>query len=129
MSLENFDFPFHRVSTQYPDRGNRVKLGNNWSHTVRPHTPAARTFKLSFPVLKYFDDGHVTTGREAQIDLAKLESFYLAHEMHETFLYEHPVHGILPVKFKTPLVIPEGTVAGDGAVENVSIELEEQLTL
>jgi len=126
MALKVFNFPYHKAATRYPDRGNKMTLGGNWDYTIKPNTPAARTFQLSFSAMKYFDPFAVLSLREQQISMAALEAFYEEHETHTAFVYPHPQHGDVVVKFSAPLEIPTGVTGGDGAVLNISTSLKEQ---
>ena len=54
MSAEIFDFPFHRVSTRYPE-GASVQFGSSWIYTAKLNAPDQRHFELSFPQgMQYF---------------------------------------------------------------------------
>ena len=52
--MELFDFLYHRVRERYPDRQNQVQLGGGWTYTIKPATPPAREFTLTFPAMRYF---------------------------------------------------------------------------
>jgi hypothetical protein len=125
MAAQIFDFPYHKVKTRYFKRGLSVTLGNGWDYSATPHTPAVRIFTLSFQTMKYFDTAYTTTGKEAQIDMAKLETFYQTHEQYAEFLYPHPIYGNILVKFNAPLEIPEGITGGEGALGAFSLEFKE----
>lgn len=123
-----FDFPYHKVSTSYPDDGYKAKLGNSYNYTAPPPAPSQRVFKLKFKVLKYFTnaDGTINTTTQAQLNLGALEVFYQAHKQHASFSYLHPVYGEVTVKFSKPLEIPEGADGGMGVYENIEVEFTEQ---
>ena len=111
-----FDFPYHRVSTQYPTEGTNLKLGGSWDYNSKPSSPAQRVFTLDFKILKYFVSGGVLdTTTEAKINLGALELFYRAHLLHTEFFYPHPVYGVLRVKFQKPLEVPMGLEGGGGS--------------
>jgi len=126
MALQTFNFPYHSVQTEYPNRGLSVALGGGWEYTVKPNTPIAVDLTLTFAAMKRFDEGLVLTDRQEDISLARLETFYREHEMHEYFLYEHPNLGNMVVKFSAPLVVPPGTIGGDGAVLNLTFRLKQR---
>lgn len=127
MSGQIFDFPYHKYAMAYPNRRPGVKLGGNWSYTSKPNTPVTRTFKLLFPLFKWFflEGGVPDLTTEPDINLGRLQKFYEDHEMWDSFLYEHPTQGVVAVKFKAPLEIPEGTSNGNGAVLGITLEFEE----
>lgn len=124
--MATFNFPYHSVETEYPNSGTQIKLGNSYAYTAPPEAPDQRLFKLSFPLLKYFEvNGAIDSSVEPQINLAALELFYNLHKMSATFTYPHPVYGELACKFNKPLKIPKGIPGGGGAVPNIDVELIE----
>lgn len=54
MAMKQFNFPYHTQSTEYPESGTRVQLGNSYVFTAPPSGPDMRRFRLSFPTMKYF---------------------------------------------------------------------------
>jgi hypothetical protein len=62
-----------------------------------------------------------------QYNLAVLEKFYQDHKLYKTFQYQHPIYGLMSVKFNSPLKIPEGTKGGIGWVPDIAVELIEVL--
>jgi len=125
MAIQTFDFPMHKVAVEYPARGKAVTLGNNWDYTVKSHTPVAKKFMLNFTAMRFFDPLKTLTAQEEQYSLQALEDFYLAHELHETFLYPHERYGAIAVKFFQPLVIPEGITAAEGLHSGIQIVLKQ----
>lgn len=129
MALQRFDFPYHQTGLKYPDRNPNIKLGNNWAYTVRPHAPASREFILKFPLLKWFEDAEIAglETRFKQLCANLLEDFYAAHETHEPFIYAHPRHGDLIVRFMEPINIPPGKPGDNGCIKEFQIILKEQI--
>lgn len=124
--MARFNFPYHRVSTKYPNSGTQIQLGRSYVYTAPPEAPDQRRFVLKFRALKYFlVNGVVDQVTNAEINLGALELFYNLHKMHATFTYPHPVYGDLACRFARPLEIPDGTEGGSGVVENIEVELIE----
>lgn len=129
MALQRFDFPYHSVGTRFPNRSNKITLGGNWDYTTRPKTPPSREFTLKFGVVKFWDDAEVPTlsAREKSYCANLLEDFYAAHETHEPFIYEHPRHGDLIVKFLKPLDFRPGAAGDEGIIRDFQLVLKEVL--
>lgn len=127
MALELFDFDYHTPTTKYPDTGGRMKLGNSYTYTVAPTAPDQRIITLHFTQMVYFCDpetGDPDLTTSPAINFNRLEAFYQRHRLHADFNYEHPVYGMLVVKFSKPLETP--TTRRGGYTEPFTIELEEQ---
>jgi hypothetical protein len=125
MALQVFNFPMHKVSVEYPARGKAVTLGNNWDYTVKSHTPVAKKFTLTFAGMKFFEPTKILTAFQKRYSLQALEDFYLAHELHDSFLFEHERYGSVVVKFMQPLVIPEGLTGADGVHTGIQVSLKQ----
>jgi hypothetical protein len=126
--VEVFNFPHHQVQHSYPKRNSQVDLGGGWTHTIKPNSPPARTFKLSFNAMKYFldDDGLVSELIKPEINLLALEKFYQAHETYKAFEYEHYLHGVLVVMFSAPFETPKLLKEGNGVSQGFTLEFKEQ---
>lgn len=122
-----FNFPYHKVSTEYPESSFRAQLGNSYQFTAPPTAPDQRIFILKFNMLKWFTVAGGGLNRTAwpEINLALLDDFYNAHKLHATFTYKHPIYGDLNCRFNKPLKIPEGVEGGDGAVKDIQLEFIE----
>lgn len=125
--METFPFVYHRVQTENPESGMRVQLGGSYIFTTTPTDPDQRKFTLTFPTMKYFlDDSNVLDGNvNLGYNMYALIKFYQRHKLHNSFNYEHPVHGVVEVKFAKPLIEPEGLPNGYGAVKEFNVELIE----
>lgn len=125
--METFNFPYHTVQTTNPESGLRGQFGGSYVFTAPPTDPDQRIFDLHFPVMRFFLDnlGELDSLTEATYNMYTLILFYQRHKLHESFYYNHPVHGQLIVRFNSPLVEPKGLPGGGGAVEGFDIQLME----
>lgn len=125
--MEEFIFIYHQVETINPETGFRGQFGNSYTFTSEPTAPDQRTFKLSFQGMKFFFDenGDIISDVFPERNMKTLIEFYHEHKLHKNFLYNHPVHGNMTVKFNKPL--PEPKTIGDGiaVVDNFEVELIE----
>lgn len=127
--MDTFNYSYHRQSTAMPQNGFRLQFGTSYVFTAKPDAPDQRVFTLFFTGMQYYlhDDGTVDGSTGAGINnVHALYTFYAAHGLWDTFIYPHPVFGNVTVKFKDPLVVPEGIVGGGGVVGDFQITLEEQ---
>lgn len=127
MALALFDFPYHRVETENPESGFRGQFGGSYVFTAPPSDPDQRTFTLYFATMKFYTtgDGLIDDISNPHINMMTLINFYKEHKLYKSFQYNHPVHGLMEVKFNKPLKEPQGMVGGDGAVEPITIQLIE----
>lgn len=127
MALETFNFPYHLFSTQNPESGLRISLGNNYTFTSPSESPDQRSFTLRFAAMQFFLDseGNIDENEEPEINMMTLIRFYQAHKLHKSFIYPHPIHGELEVKFNSPLNEVEGIPNGNGVTQPVEIQLIE----
>lgn len=126
--METFIWNLHTQSTEYPE-GFTAKLGNSYEFAAEPTSVDQRVFKLYFKTMRYYTLANGTTIDATQvpvINMAALEAFYKVHRMWKTFLYPHPVYGTVQVKFRKPLMIPQGIEGGGGAVQPFGLEFTEQ---
>lgn len=126
--MEVFNFPFHKCRTKYPDSGAKVQFGRGWVFAATPEAPPSREFNLTFKGMTYFveSDGRTIDDYTwPALNMKRLEDFYLRHQTHKSFWYEHPVHGFLKVRFQTPLDIPDVHEGGGGVVQELQIQFKE----
>ncbi|KGM36127.1 hypothetical protein [Inquilinus limosus] len=126
--METFNFPRHKFRTQYPESSFRVQFGNSYTFVSKPSAPDQRLFILTFQLVKYYVNG--AGQADASIvgeatNAAALDGFYARHRLYEKFIYPHPVYGNVVVRFQKPLEIPDGIEGGDGAIENLEVQLLE----
>lgn len=127
MPLNSFDFPYHTVETENPESGFRAQFGGAYTFTSPPTDPDQRLFTLHFPTMKYFldENGQLDETIRPEINMYRLIKFYQQHKLHASFLYSHPVHGMLECKFQDPLKEPEGIPGGNGAVKEFTLRFVE----
>lgn len=125
--MTQFVWMMHRVTTEYPETGFRVRLGNSYQYSAPPSAPDERKFILKFPLLKYYLDseGVIDKTVNVPLNMAALEEFYNNHKLHAIFDYPHPIYGMVPCKFNKPLKVPEGLENGDGALGSFELEFIE----
>lgn len=125
--METFPFSYHRVQTDNPESGMRVQLGGSYVFTSAPTDPDQRKFTLTFPTMKYFLNSSNVLDETINptYNMYNLIKFYQRHKLHNSFMYDHPVHGSLEVKFAKPLIEPEGLPNGFGSVKEFNVELIE----
>lgn len=126
--MDNFDFDYHVVKTQWPDNAEKMQFGNSYMFTSKPRGPAQRLFILTFPGMKRYlnSDGSMDATTNPKLNYTRLENFYAAHQCWASFNYSHPVYGTLVVKFAKPLADPDPIPEGDGALGAFEIQLLEQ---
>lgn len=126
--METFDFPYHTVEGENPESGFSAQMGGSYVFSVPPTDPDQRVFTLHFPVMKYYTDsnGLADSSVDPKLNMLALLNFYYAHKQWKSFIYNHPVHGPLEVKFKKPCPEPDGIEGGFGAVKEFQVVLVEQ---
>ena len=125
--MEEFEFPYHTIETVNPESGFRGQFGNSYIFTAEPTAPDQRTFKLGFTGMKYFlnSGGNLDSTINADRNMKTLIDFYHEHKLHKNFLYNHPVYGMLTVKFNKPLPEPKTIGTGFMVVGEFEVELIE----
>jgi hypothetical protein len=125
--METFPAQFFSFSTQYPQSGTRIQLGNSYQFDAPPPAPDQRVFALQVQGMGYFTDsnGDIDVAYEPGRNLAVLESFYNRHKRAYSFIFPHPVYGPVVCKFLQPLQIPQGLPGGNGLVQPIELELIE----
>lgn len=128
MSLEDFNFPFHKVGTgENPTTGVNIQLGNSYVFTAPSPNPDQRIFKLRFPAMQlYFDSSdNLVDNVNVENNFYALYQFYQRHKLYKSFNYEHPMHGLMVVKFSKPLPDVQFENGGHGVSEDFTVELIE----
>ena|SRR5687768_6346921 len=125
--LSGFIWKYHRYSTDYPESGFQMELGGSYQFTSEPDGPDQRLFTLHFETMRYFTDssGNVDATISPELNFLALENFYKEHRRWKSFTYDHPIYGLVKVRFAKPLRTPKGILGGDGALEPFSIDLLE----
>lgn len=127
MALETFDFPYHSFSTENPDSGFRLQFGQSYIFSVPPTDPDQRKITLTFRGMQFFTNtsGILDETINPQRNMFNLIKFYQRHKLYKSFKYQHPVHGLIEVKFNKPLKEEDVIDGGYGVVKEFSIELIE----
>lgn len=125
MSLEQYDFIYHKVSHRYRDRSTRLSLGNQWDYVSKPTTPVSRIFTLKYSVMKFFENPQLLSPLERRYSADHLDEFYQRHETWKEFLFQHHKFGNVVVRFDQPLELPEGLTGADGAIQPFTVTLRE----
>jgi hypothetical protein len=129
MAGQTFNFPYHKVRTEYPESTTNIQFGKNWVFPIKPNAPDQRTFVLTMRGMQYFLNGvdplpdpTIVPERNAKA----LSNFYETHQQWDTFIYPHPVYGNITCRFKNPLRLPEGIDGGTGLLPEFEIVLIEE---
>lgn len=125
--METFPITMFRFGTKRPETGQRMQLGGSYVYTEPPSGPIQRVFELKIPGLQYFLDqaGLLDLTQEVHRNMAVLEAFYEEHQLHKSFLFDHPVYGQITCKFNAAMPTPQGIPDGNGMVEDLDINLIE----
>lgn len=125
--METFPATFFAFSTRYPESGTRLELGRSYLYTQAPDAPDQRLFTLSLQGMCYFLDQEGAPDLLTQLgrNMFVFEDFYLAHRLHKSFLFQHPLYGETTCKFNQPLQTPEGVTGGGGVLPTFNVELIE----
>lgn len=101
-----FDFPYHVPMDEYPQSGFNVQFGRGYAFASAPRGPDQLIFHLSFEAMFfwYAADG-VTLDAAVQpaLNARRLQVFYETHRMYEVFTYQHPIRGLVNVRFNKPM--------------------------
>ena len=126
--MATFNFPMHRVSTEYPESSNTLKFGGGYQFATKPNAPDQMIFKLSFDGMWYFlnSSNVLDAAVNPTRNMRALEIFYETHRMYEIFVYPHPTRGNQNVRFNKPLIVPEGVINGYGLVQPFGLEFIHQ---
>ena len=127
MSLQTFPATFFTYSTDYPNSGQRIQLGNSWQFDSPSPAPDQRIFRLKLQGMTYFlnANGTINSSINPGRNLALLEQFYTQHRLATRFTLNHPVYGARTCKFNQPLKIPNPLPGGSGVFPEFEVELIE----
>lgn len=125
--MATFPFPYFSVGDEYPESSTKVRFGRGYSFTSAPKGPDQIMFILSFEGMWFFVDeaGDVDETIEADRNMKALIDWYELYRCHAPFDFEHPLHGLVSVKFDKPLAW-KLVKNGRGLVEPFEIRLELQ---
>lgn len=103
--MQTFDFPYHRVTDEYPESSMILRFGRGYAFASKPRGPDQLVFHLEFPAMYWFTqaDGTIDRTIKGQLNFAKLQDFYEYHRMYEPFTYVHGSRGSLTCRFSKPI--------------------------
>lgn len=130
-SLERFIWVNHNFATKYQEPFSRVQSGNNQGFVVKSEVKPVRYLTLRFPILSIKEpEDTIKSGLNftPHLDFNALKAFYLRHQSHSNFIYEHPVYGDMVVRFAKPLSMPKKNESSTGTVQGFTLELIEVVT-
>jgi hypothetical protein len=127
MALQEFDFPYHSFETVNPESGFRGQFGGSYTFSSKPVAPDQRLFKLGFEGMRWFTDntGVLDVSASVETNMLRMVRFYEEHKLHKSFNYNHPIYGMLVVKFNKPLPEPKVIKASNGLLTSFEVELIE----
>lgn len=130
--MATFDFPWHKVAEDNPDSGVGVQFGNSYEFRAGPTAPLQRTFTITMQGMRVYtqSDGvtidSTTNGTSGRKDnIMTLYAFWQTHKQHVPFVYNHPLHGAMNCRFKTPLRLPTPVDGGSGLYPNFEMQFIE----
>lgn len=125
--METFDFPYFTWTTKYPESGAKVKFGRGYEFASKPKGPDQVNYVFHFKTMKAFEgvDGLLDPAPHPEINIGRLEAFYIEHRLYEKFILPVPGKGNLIVRFSKPL---EYKIAenGQGTVDPFTLEFTTQ---
>lgn len=127
--MDTFDFPFHQVAEDNPPPGDSVKFGRSYEFTSGPVSPLSRMFTLTMMGMKVYvnTNGTIDSTTNTHKDNMKVfYAFWQAHYCHIPFIYVHPFHGSMLVRFMTPLKLPTPIIGGSGIYPDFQIQFVEK---
>lgn len=126
--MEEFDFDYHFCTTEYPQTGDRLQLGNSYVSTSGPTAPDQRIITLHFEGMNMYVDrttGLPDTTTDPKLNFYRLELFYQRHKTWKSFNYFHVMYGMLVCKFNSPLKTPKPVRGTHGLLDGFTIDLLE----
>ncbi len=124
---QTFPFPYFIFAQSYPETSAQIKFGSGFTFASSPSGPPQRRFKLRLEGFKWYryPEGGVDVFTNARLNVGKLEEFYRSVEMWKPFIFLHPQHGPILVRFSKPLDIPYMIKGGMGTVDPIEVEFLE----
>lgn len=125
--MDTFNFPYHEFEDTYPETGGGMKFGNSYDFRFAPSAPPTKIFTLNMTGMRYIFSGEsIDDTSVPQLNIRVLDAFFLKHQLHEKFIYPHPVRGDIVVRFMSPLEIPKVIRGSRGILPDFTIKLIEQ---
>lgn len=124
---EVFTYQYQSIKTENPESGVRIQMGGSYVFSTPSPDPDQRKFTLKFNAMRYYfdEDDELDETINEPFNMLSLIKFYGRHKLYKSFQYQHPVHGLMEVKFSKPLVEEEVEPGGFGVVKPFDIELIE----
>lgn len=103
--MKQFDFPFHKLSDEYPESSKSMSLGGGYSFASAPKGPDQITFHLDFEAMWFWVtlDGMHNSWIQPHINARRLQEFYEEHRMYKPFIFLHEIRGRRVVRFAKAL--------------------------
>lgn len=121
-----FDFcPGRTVPRTKPPEAPKGVSMNGWYFSAKPSVPYQKSFSVKLGGLRWYlnADGSYDAATNALFNARRLELFYETHGTWDTFTWQHPHLGLLTVRFKEPVEVPEGIPNSGGLVDAFDIQL------
>ena len=107
-----------------PAQGKGMSM-NGWHFSSKPAVPYQKSFIVTLQGMHWYlkpsDLFDVSTN--PQYNARRLELFYEEHGCWDNFEFPHPHLGLLTVRFKEPLQIPEAIPNSGGLIEKFDVQL------
>lgn len=127
--MATFDFPYHTVSEKNPQMGAMVQFGESYRFNTGPTAPPQRMFTLNMKGMRIYTNpstGEVDTTTNTKKDnVMVLYQFWKDHYQHVNFVYNHPLHGAMNVRFAAPLDLPPAIEGGSGVLPEFQLQFIE----
>lgn len=125
--IQNIGLKFFDVETEYKSFSPSTSMGSSYQFSRSSDVPDLRYFNVTIPTMRFYfhPDGSFNLDYERATNLAWLEWMYNVCKLSKPFLFDHPVHGTLSVRFAEPLQIPKGIEGGHSCVEAITVRLVE----
>lgn len=126
---DTFDFPNHQVAEDNPMPGTSVQLGQSYEFNTGPTSPLQRMFTLTMMGMRVYTnpDGSIDKITNTKKDnIMVFYKFWQDNLCHVWWNYNHPLHGPMLARFKTPLKLPTPITGGTGVYPDFQIQIVEQ---
>lgn len=125
--MADFDnFMLHKLQTDIQPQGLQISLGGGYSFATDGGYPLVHKLQLKFTGYKFYlkEDKTIDYETNKNINnLGTLYKFYTEKRQNKIFSYDHPLLGLINVRFENPLNIPAGVKNGNGLVEDFEVTL------
>jgi hypothetical protein len=110
--------------TKPPQASKNVSM-NGWSFAAKPNVPFQKTFLVKLQGVTWYlkGDDQYDISTNPRFNARRLELFYEEHGTWKPFQYRHPHLGVIEVKFKEPIEVPEAIPNSGGLIDGFDIQL------